>query len=66
MFFGKVCECDNFQCDRDPVTGLTCGGESIRGRGAQREDIEGGRKERGGHHPRNCMATKLHAFSSIK
>ncbi len=26
LFFGQVCECDNFQCDRDPVTGLTCGG----------------------------------------
>ena len=26
MFFGQVCECDNFQCDRDPGTGLTCGG----------------------------------------
>ena len=29
MFFGQVCECDNFQCDRDPVTGLTCGGVCV-------------------------------------
>lgn len=25
-FFGQACECDNFQCDRDPDTGLVCGG----------------------------------------
>lgn len=31
MFFGQVCECDNFQCDRDPVTGLTCGGMCVGG-----------------------------------
>jgi protocadherin alpha len=25
-FFGVTCECDNFQCDRDPLNNLVCGG----------------------------------------
>lgn len=27
-FFGVSCECDNFQCDSDPSTGLLCGGNN--------------------------------------